>query len=431
MSRMGGKDCVPPVAMVLVQLGFAVMNIVSKLALDAGMSPYVLIAYRNLIAAAVISPIAYLLERCFSSSGACTSVHSSASPHTRTHLIRQAYYKKRGDDHKEGAPADLLLLHLRGNAEPGAVRRGAQVHQRDRGVRAHQHAAGADLRDGGGAQDGAGAAGHGGGAGQAGGHGGVRGRIHAHTLLQGPRPQGVGVPDPLALRGARVAPRRRRRGRRPHGPRRGARGRPRHRQLRRLGRLVHSPHQDLPGVLRALHQHRHHVPHGGRAVRGRQRRPGPEPRRLEARVRHQALLRALHRDRWLRGRVHAHVVVHPGARPAVRVHVQPAAARHRRRRRLGHPRRQDTPGKSGVHSAIGSVLIVAGLYMVLWGKGREMDRPGLDNDKGDEETAAALGLAVASSKGGAVVVSSRVDAVSSLPVFSTTTSPKRQQLIHG
>ena len=60
---MGGKDCVPPVAMVLVQLGFAVMNIVSKLALDAGMSPYVLIAYRNLIAAAVISPVAYLLER--------------------------------------------------------------------------------------------------------------------------------------------------------------------------------------------------------------------------------------------------------------------------------------------------------------------------------------------------------------------------------
>ena len=58
-----GKKCVPPVAMVLVQLGFAGMNVVSKLALDAGMSPYVLIAYRNLIAAAVISPIAYLVER--------------------------------------------------------------------------------------------------------------------------------------------------------------------------------------------------------------------------------------------------------------------------------------------------------------------------------------------------------------------------------
>jgi hypothetical protein len=58
-----GKNCVPPVAMVLVQLGFAGMNVVSKLALEAGMSPYVLIAYRNLIAAAVISPVAYFVER--------------------------------------------------------------------------------------------------------------------------------------------------------------------------------------------------------------------------------------------------------------------------------------------------------------------------------------------------------------------------------
>ncbi|CAL4950281.1 unnamed protein product [Urochloa decumbens] len=60
---MAKKDCVPPVAMVLVQLGFAGMNVVSKVALDAGMSPYVLIAYRNLIAAAFIAPIAYLFER--------------------------------------------------------------------------------------------------------------------------------------------------------------------------------------------------------------------------------------------------------------------------------------------------------------------------------------------------------------------------------
>ncbi|KAL6627755.1 hypothetical protein ACP70R_031481 [Stipagrostis hirtigluma subsp. patula] len=58
-----GKDCLPGIAMVLVQLGFAGMNIVSKLALDSGMSPYVLIAYRNLIAAAFIAPVAYILER--------------------------------------------------------------------------------------------------------------------------------------------------------------------------------------------------------------------------------------------------------------------------------------------------------------------------------------------------------------------------------
>lgn len=80
------------------------------------------------------------------------------------------------------------------------------------------------------------------------------------------------------------------------------------------------------------------------------------------------------------------------------------------------------------------MLIVAGLYMVLWGKGREMDRPGLDNDKGDEETAAAaaaVGLGFSGKGGGAVAIaSSRVDAIS-LPVFSTTSPNKRQQLIHG
>jgi hypothetical protein len=90
-----------------------------------------------------------------------------------------------------------------------------------------------------------------------------------------------------------------------------------------------------------------------------------------------------------------------------------------------------------MYSAVGSVLIVAGLYMVLWGKGREMDRPGVDNDKGDEESAGgAVGLVGFSGKGGGAVAiaSSRVDAIS-LPVFSTTTSSpnkrQQQQLIHG
>ena len=41
----------------------------------------------------------------------------------------------------------------------------------------------------------------------------------------------------------------------------------------------------------------------------------------------------------------ADVVVHPGARAGVRVHVQPADAHRRRRRRLGHPRRGDTRRK--------------------------------------------------------------------------------------
>ncbi|GJN05482.1 hypothetical protein PR202_ga23110 [Eleusine coracana subsp. coracana] len=58
-----GKDCLPAIAMVLVQLGFAGMNVLSKLALDAGMSPYVLTSYRNLIAALFIAPIAFIFER--------------------------------------------------------------------------------------------------------------------------------------------------------------------------------------------------------------------------------------------------------------------------------------------------------------------------------------------------------------------------------
>jgi hypothetical protein len=77
-------------------------------------------------------------------------------------------------------------------------------------------------------------------------------------------------------------------------------------------------------------------------------------------------------------------------------------------------------------SAIGSVLIVAGLYMVLWGKGREMDKPaaGLDSDKGDEETGLALGL-----KGKPATVSSnRVDAVTPLPPVFCATRPNKDDM---
>jgi hypothetical protein len=58
-----GWDCLPAIAMVLVQLGFAAMNVVSKLALGTGMSPYVLTSYRNLIGAAFLAPLAFIIER--------------------------------------------------------------------------------------------------------------------------------------------------------------------------------------------------------------------------------------------------------------------------------------------------------------------------------------------------------------------------------
>jgi hypothetical protein len=122
---------------------------------------------------------------------------------------------------------------MQGDAEPDALLRGSQVHHPDSGVRAGQHAAGADLRHGGGAQDGDGAARHAGGAGQAGRHRRLRWRIHDHAILQGPDSQGLGVPHPLALRRAHRRRRRTLVGR----PRRRAH----HRELRRVGRLVHHP----------------------------------------------------------------------------------------------------------------------------------------------------------------------------------------------
>jgi hypothetical protein len=52
-----------PLSMVLVQLIVVGMLVLSKLALNAGMSPFVIIVYRNLIAAAAIAPLAFIFER--------------------------------------------------------------------------------------------------------------------------------------------------------------------------------------------------------------------------------------------------------------------------------------------------------------------------------------------------------------------------------
>ncbi|KAF8015471.1 hypothetical protein BT93_H1094 [Corymbia citriodora subsp. variegata] len=54
---------IPFIAMLIVQLGFAGMNITSKLALDSGMSPLVLVTYRQVFAAAATGPLALLRER--------------------------------------------------------------------------------------------------------------------------------------------------------------------------------------------------------------------------------------------------------------------------------------------------------------------------------------------------------------------------------
>ncbi|XP_020222475.1 WAT1-related protein At1g09380 [Cajanus cajan] len=53
----------PVMAMVIVQLGYAGMNITSKLAIQSGMHPLVLVTYRQIFATIALAPFAYCLER--------------------------------------------------------------------------------------------------------------------------------------------------------------------------------------------------------------------------------------------------------------------------------------------------------------------------------------------------------------------------------
>ena len=52
-----------PLSMVAVQAFTVVMLLLSKLALNTGMRPCVLIVYRNLIATAAVAPLAFFFER--------------------------------------------------------------------------------------------------------------------------------------------------------------------------------------------------------------------------------------------------------------------------------------------------------------------------------------------------------------------------------
>nr|XP_043619900.1 WAT1-related protein At1g09380 [Erigeron canadensis] len=57
------QDLLPTLIMVLVQFEFAGMNIFSKIAMDSGMNPYVHVAYRQTFAFIFLAPLAYFMER--------------------------------------------------------------------------------------------------------------------------------------------------------------------------------------------------------------------------------------------------------------------------------------------------------------------------------------------------------------------------------
>ncbi|KAH9316972.1 hypothetical protein KI387_018741, partial [Taxus chinensis] len=52
----------PVLAMISLQFGFAGMNIISKIALNQGMSHFTLVFYRHVVATLVTAPLAYVLE---------------------------------------------------------------------------------------------------------------------------------------------------------------------------------------------------------------------------------------------------------------------------------------------------------------------------------------------------------------------------------
>jgi len=55
----------PTLLMVMVQIAFAGVNVLYKLAVNDGMSLRIVVAYRFVFATAFIAPIAFIVERCF------------------------------------------------------------------------------------------------------------------------------------------------------------------------------------------------------------------------------------------------------------------------------------------------------------------------------------------------------------------------------
>ncbi|KAE8728457.1 hypothetical protein F3Y22_tig00004355pilonHSYRG00030 [Hibiscus syriacus] len=107
-------DFMPLVANVLLQVGYAGMNITSKLALESGMKPLVLVAYRQIFATLAIAPLAF-----------------APLPHyylnyTPTHLLH--YHMHQGAN---GMDLECLKLALN---KGGNQNRGAHQKEREKEV---------------------------------------------------------------------------------------------------------------------------------------------------------------------------------------------------------------------------------------------------------------------------------------------------------
>ena len=69
MEEIRKRDCMekarPFISVVLLQVGLAGMDILSKAVLNKGMSNYVLVVYRHAVATVVMAPFAFYFDKYF------------------------------------------------------------------------------------------------------------------------------------------------------------------------------------------------------------------------------------------------------------------------------------------------------------------------------------------------------------------------------
>ena len=81
----------PFLAVTFLQFGFAGMDVFSKVALNQGVSNYVLVVYRHAIATAVIAPFAVILDKSLSLSLSLSLSHTHTHTHTKTPIHSHIY----------------------------------------------------------------------------------------------------------------------------------------------------------------------------------------------------------------------------------------------------------------------------------------------------------------------------------------------------
>ena len=77
----------PFLAVTFLQFGFAGMDVFSKVALNQGVSNYVLVVYRHAIATAVIAPFAVILDKSLSLSLSLSLTHTHTHTHKNTYSL--------------------------------------------------------------------------------------------------------------------------------------------------------------------------------------------------------------------------------------------------------------------------------------------------------------------------------------------------------